>query len=462
MITPLSLAQIAKACPELRAQVRGGDCRFTRLTTDSRQLQAGEVFLALRGERFDGHNFLAAAADQGAAALVVESPATNLDLPQLVVNDSLKALGQIAALNRAAFHGPLVALTGSSGKTTVKTMIAQILKECGETLATRGNLNNHIGVPLTLLQLEARHRYAVIEMGASGPGEIAYLRSLAKPQVVLINNVMPAHIKGFGSLEGVARAKGEIYEQLPADATAVVNLDETFAPQWLAQLAGRRVLGVSLNNPADAQVSARNPQFFADGLSFELVIMGESWPVNLQAPGEHSLRNALAAAACAWAAGAKGEQIVRGLEAFTPVAGRMNRQRGWSGVLIIDDTYNANPGSVRAAIDVLVAQGPGAALVLGDMGELGEEAEQLHAELGRYAKQKGLPRLFTLGELTRHTTAAFGEGARHFIQASDLIEQLKNEASADRCFLIKGSRSARMDLIVRALCEFDNNNGDSH
>jgi UDP-N-acetylmuramoyl-tripeptide--D-alanyl-D-alanine ligase len=461
MIAPLSLSHIAKSCPELNAQLLGGDCAFTRLTTDSRQLQAGEVFLALRGDRFDGHDFLASAAHQGAIALVTEQSDRDLDLPQLVVNDSLKALGQIAALNRAAFKGPLVALTGSSGKTTVKTMIAQILKECGETLATRGNLNNHIGVPLTLLQLEAKHEYAVIEMGASGPGEIAYLCSLAKPQVVLVNNVMTAHLKGFGSLEGVARAKGEIYECLPENGTAVVNLDEPFAAQWLARLTNKNVLAVSLDNPSRAQVSARNAQFFADRVTFDLQILGETWPVTLQVPGEHSLRNALAAAACAWAAGARGEQIVRGLSSFTAVAGRMNRQRGLGGALIIDDSYNANPGSVRAAIDVLVAQGPGAALVLGDMGELGEDAEVLHAELGRYARQKGLPRLYTLGQLTRHTSEAFGESARHFTNAEELIEQLKNEAAADRCFLIKGSRSARMELVVRALCDA-NTNGDTH
>ncbi len=467
MIHPLHLSRVASACRALNAELHGNDPAFTRVSTDTRELQPGDLFVALRGERFDAHDFLAVAVERGACALVVEGYRSSLDIPQLVVRDSLLALGQIASLNRDAFTGPLVAITGSSGKTTVKTMVARILSEVGETLSTRGNFNNHIGVPLTLLQLEARHTHAVIEMGASGPGEIAYLCQLARPRVAMINNVMPAHIKGFGSLDGVARAKGEIYDGLAPDGCAVVNLDDAFAPLWLAQLAGREVIGVALSahgtSGREAQVYADDVDLAADHLAFTLVLAGERFPVRMAVPGEHNLRNALMAAACARAVGVTGEQIQRGLAAFVPVAGRMNRQPGKAGASIIDDSYNANPGSVRAAIDVLVAQPGKSILVLGDMAELGEEAAQLHAETGRYARQHGLKLMFTVGDLSRHASDAFGTGSRHFTSQSDMLSALESLLGPDTTLLIKGSRSARMDQVVRALCEpTPHSHGDAH
>lgn len=453
MIAPLLLSHIADFTrTTLNARLLGDDAAIARVVTDSRKLQPGDLFVALRGENFDGHDFLQMAARQGAMAAVVERPDPSLALPQLVVTNALLALGQIAALNRSAFRGPLIAITGSSGKTTVKTMVADILRECGAVLVTQGNFNNHIGAPLTLLNIAAEHEYAVIEMGASAAGEIAYLCDLAKPDVAVINNVMPAHIQGFGSLAGVARAKGEIYQGLSDSGTAVVNVDDAFASDWLAQLRGKKIITVSLADET-ADCFARSPRYSADSVSFSLLLQQQTIDIKLNALGEHSVRNALTAAACAAAAGANLQQIQCGLAAFAPVSGRMSRHIGYNGALIIDDSYNANPGSVRAAIDVLAATPQDSVLVLGDMGELGEQAAQLHMDIGHYARARGIARLFTLGTLTRFASEAFGAGAQHFMTRLDLIDALKSIADSRITFLIKGSRSAKTDLIVHALCE---------
>jgi UDP-N-acetylmuramoyl-tripeptide--D-alanyl-D-alanine ligase len=462
MIAPLLLSQVAEFTrAKLQSELVGEDVAFVRITTDSRQLQSGDLFVALRGENFDGHNFLQAAANQGAIALVVEKADPSLALPQLVVSNTLLALGQIAAINRAYFRGPLLAITGSSGKTTVKTMTANILRECGAVLMTQGNFNNHIGVPLTLLQIEALHDYAVIEMGASAIGEIAYLCDLAKPDVALINNVMPAHIQGFGSLAGIACAKSEIYQGLGATGTAVVNIDDAFAADWLAQLADKKTITVSLFNQ-EADCYARSVNQGSEGVSFTLVLQQQMINIELNALGEHSVRNALAAAACAAAVGADLQHIQRGLSAFVPVSGRMSRHLGVNGSLIIDDSYNANPGSVCAAIDVLAAQPGDTVLVLGDMGELGEEAAQLHADIGRYARDVGVRQLFTLGTLSRNTSENFGAGAQHFVTHAELITALAEMAGANTTFLIKGSRSAKTDIIVRGLCEASSDSAGDH
>lgn len=433
------------------SDARQGDVEFTRVNTDSRTLSEGDLFIALRGERFDAHDFINDVVAKKPCALVVERFFPEIALPQLVVSDSLLALGQIAALNRSLFLRPIIAITGSSGKTTVKTLLAGILAECGPTHATKGNFNNHIGVPLTLLQLEAHHEFAVIEMGASGPAEIEYLCSLAKPQITMINNVMPAHIQGFGSLQGVARAKGEIYAALPTTGTAVVNIDDRFAPDWLASLTNRRVIRVSMQN-SDADCFAQEIEHNANNIEFAIHLQGSSTQVSINAQGEHNVRNALMAAACASAVGANLQQIKQGLANFAPVAGRMSRHIGFNNAQIIDDSYNANPGSVRAAIDVL-AQKPQGILVLGDLGELGPEAPQLHAELGEYARAKKIANVFTVGKLSENTARAFGESAKHFADQSSLVEHLKKIATKDTTLLIKGSRSAAMDLVVRQLCD---------
>lgn len=463
MIAPLFLSQVADFLrTDLPAQLAGDDVSFTRVTTDSRQLQPGDLFIALRGERFDGHDFLQVAANQGAVGLVIEKHEPSIALPQLIVSDSLLALGQIAALNRKAFHGPLIAITGSAGKTTVKTMVASILRECGNVLVTQGNLNNHIGVPLTLLRIDAAHEYAVIEMGASAIGEIAYLCTLGQPDVAMINNVMPAHIEGFGSIEGVAQAKSEIYSGLQRDGTAIVNVDDAFAAQWLRQLGSKKIITVSFAQQS-ADCYAQQVVYTADSVSFTLVLQQASVEIELNALGEHSVRNALAAAACASAVGANLQQIQRGLAAFAPVGGRMSRHTGATGELIIDDSYNANPGSMRAAINVLVAQPNNTILVLGDMGELGEREAELHAEIGTYARERGVHTLVAVGPLSKHASDAFGPAALHFNNQADLINALKARVNADTTLLVKGSRSAKMDLVVRALCEGSSDTpGDQH
>lgn len=461
MIKSLSLSHLAERLSEsLGAQLHQGNADFNRVTTDTRALLTGDLFVALRGERFDAHDFLHQAAEQGACALVVEKLDPEIALPQLCVNDTLLALGQIAALNRDEFHAPLLAVTGSGGKTTVKTMLAQILGECGDVLATKGSLNNHIGVPLTLLELQAHHGFAVIEMGASGMGEIAYLSALARPDIALITNVMPAHIAGFGSLANVARAKSEIYASLSAQGTAVVNIDDAFASGWLAELQQKNqpVFRVSLHDQ-QADCYAKDIQINNQSLNFTVVIGDQSTAVSLNALGEHNIRNALAASACAHLAGASLQHIQRGLAAFSPVAGRMSRHLGYRGARIIDDSYNANPGAVRVAIDVLVAQPGTGILVLGDMGELGENAAALHAHIGTYAKEQGLKQLFTLGELSRHASKAFSAGAEHFEDLASLLTRLKEIADEHTVFLIKGSRSAKTDLIVAALCATDDTTG---
>lgn len=463
MIKPLTLKWVEefiatnKPLRAITAQLQQGDVEFTRVNTDSRTLAEGELFVALRGERFDAHDFILDAVAKKPCALVVERFFPEIALPQLVVSDSLLALGQIAALNRSLFLRPILAVTGSSGKTTVKTLLAGILAECGSTHATKGNFNNHIGVPLTLLQLQADHEFAVIEMGASGPGEIEYLCSLAKPQITMINNVMAAHIQGFGSLQGVASAKGEIYSSLPTTGSAIVNLDDRFAPDWLKGLTGHRVIRVALQNP-EADCFAQNIEAHANSIEFTLNLQGASISVSVNAQGEHNVRNALMAAACASAVGASLQQIKQGLANFSPVAGRMSRHSGINGAQIIDDSYNANPGSVRAAIDVL-AQKKCGILVLGDLAELGPEAPQLHAELGEYARAKKIANLFTVGKLSENAARAFGLDALHFADQASLVTHLKTIANKDTTLLIKGSRSAAMDLVVRELC---NSVGDIH
>jgi len=459
MIAPLTLKQVAEFCrTSLNAELRNGDAEFSSVNTDTRSLNEGELFVALRGENFDAHNFLHQAVDKKVCGLVVEKFDSTIELPQLIVKDTLLALGQIAAMNRNAFQKPVLAITGSSGKTTVKTMLADILRECGNVHATKGNLNNHIGVPLTLLQLGADHDYAVIEMGASAIGEIEYLCSLAKPQVTMINNVMPAHIEGFGSIEGVAQAKGEIYKNLIADNTAVINIDDKFSGQWLADI-NAKVIRVSLDNTT-ANCYATNIEFSPSSVNFDLFIYGKQVPISINALGEHSVRNALMAAAMAYAVGADVTNIQQGLGNFSPVGGRMSRHSGVNQSLVIDDSYNANPGSVRAAIDVLAATNGKRVFVLGDLAELGENEIELHAQLGHYAKQKNIDHFYTLGKLTRHASEAFGNQTtqHHFIERDLLISELKTLATSDTTILIKGSRSAKMDLVVSALCS----SGDNH
>lgn len=457
MIGAIRLQDVALFCADsLSARLHGEDVSFTKICTDTRKLAEGELFIALKGERFDAHDFIKDAVAANVCACVVERFFPEFPITQLVVSDTTKALGQIAAMNRLAFTGPVLAITGSSGKTTVKAMLASVLGEVGSVLATTGNLNNHIGVPLTLLELSEQHEFAVIEMGASGPGEIAYSCSLAKPQIAMINNVMPAHIEGFGSLEGVAHAKGEIYQYLDAEDVAVVNRDDLLASLYADRLKAK-VFWVSLTD-SNADCFAEQIKLALGETEFTLNLEGQAITVRLHALGEHNVKNALMAAAMAYVAGASLEQIATGLEKFSPVNGRLKSFVGVNNARVIDDSYNANPGSVRAAIDVLAALPGTRTLVLGDLGELGPDAAHLHQELGVYAKEKGLDQLLTLGVLSACASKKFGESAIHFAARESLIEFIEQQANKNTTYLIKGSRSAKMDLVVSALCQ----SGDLH
>lgn len=445
MMAALSLEQIAKVTG---GKLVGNDCQVTSLSTDSRKIDSGSAYLALSGERFDGHDFVAAAAARGATSAIVSRPVV-VDLPRVEVKNSLLALGQIAAINRDAFPGPVVALTGSSGKTSCKEMLAAILRCSNKVLATEGNLNNEIGVPLTLLGIGAEHDIAIVEMGAAKRGDIAYLCQFAKPDVALITNAGPAHLEGFGSLQAVADTKGEIYQSLQQAGTAVINADDRFAGQWRENTAARRVLSVSRLN--------RESDFFASdirvterGTSFKLHGPDAVAEVMLSVLGVAMVSNALLAAAAAWAAGARMSDIVEGLASVKAVKGRLHLQ-SFPELNLVDDSYNANPASVTAAIDVLAAFKGRRVLVLGDMAELGDESERLHGEVGVYAAQQGIDRVLTCGAISQFAARAAGAIARHFPDKNTLIASLHAELQAGDSVLVKGSRSAGMEVVVNAI-----------
>ncbi len=422
------------------------------------------LFVALAGARFDAHALL----EQGPmperyAAVMVSRPCA-IALPQLLVADTRRALGQLARAWRARLALPLVALTGSNGKTTVKEMLATILRQRGPTLATQGNLNNDIGVPLTLLSLQAQHQYAVIEMGANHPGEIAYLTQLAQPEVALITNAGPAHLEGFGSIEGVAHAKGEIYGGLGASGVAVIALDDQYAPLWQSLNAQRRWLGFSLRGHPQATVSGQR----RGEQQLQLCVDGQTAVLRLSLPGQHNLHNALAAATAAHALGIDLAHIVDGLETVAAVPGRVQIQRrsldrmhgGALCLEIIDDSYNANPASVKAAIDLLSQQTGTRMLILGDMGELGAQGEALHHEIGVYARSQQVDHLWATGPLSAHTAHGFEQPQAHYASKAALLDALcatleallhQPDGPTHISLLIKGSRSQQMEQVVSAL-----------
>lgn len=426
------------------------DRSLSGVCIDSRKATSGCLFIALRGDNFDGHDFVQAAVDKGAAAVICERPLTITgNVPQLVVANALLALATLATQHRRSLSCPVIALTGSNGKTSVKEMIAAILPQ--PSLATPGNFNNHIGAPLSVLQLNSEHRYAVFELGANHPGEIAYTVAIAQPTVALINNIAPAHIEGFGSIEGVANAKGEIYAGLTQSGTAIVNDDDAYAHFWDACLAGKRVLRFSLNK-SSADVHARNLHLDAQGCaSFVLVLPEGEAVLRLQVPGEHSVRNALAAAACCVAAGIGLSDIVAGLQAFRGVAGRMTCLPGRHQSVVIDDTYNANLRSVLTAIEVLSKRHGRRILVLGDLGELGQWTQAHHEEIGRAAKDGGIDRLLTCGKHSEFSSQAFGTNAQHYLRQDDLTRDLLPMLDEHTTVLVKGSRSAAMEQVVQHL-----------
>ena len=483
----MRLSQVARA---LNAQLIGPDVEFTSVSTDSRKIQAGDLFIALRGDHFDGCAYVAQSLQSGAVAAMVNQDsgfgirdsASGTELralnagascilhpasSYLVVADTRLALGQLAAFWRKQFDIPLVAITGSNGKTTVKEMLAAILRAAtgneGSVLATQGNFNNDIGMPLTLLQLRAQHRYAVIEMGMSHSGEIDYLTRLAQPQVAVVNNASGAHLQGLGTVAAVARAKGEIFAGLDSDGIAVINADDEHAGLW-RELAGTHlVLDFALH-----QAAAPAPDAFAHRVGGAAAVQGV-WTaqayggvlhartpagelhVVLRVPGEHNARNALAAATAAIALQIPLSVISSGLEGFGGVSGRLQRKQAAHGATVIDDTYNANPASMRAALDVLAQAAGKRIFVLGDMGELGDNAAQFHIDMGSTARRLGIDKLYALGEMSAGAISEFGVGAQHFANAELLCAALDKELDAHTTVLVKGSRFMKMERVVKYL-----------
>jgi UDP-N-acetylmuramoyl-tripeptide--D-alanyl-D-alanine ligase len=427
---------------------------FHGLSTNSREAGAGQLFVALRGERFDAHDFLADVAAQGAAAVVAEKLPAGFTLPALVVPDTRAALGEIGAYWRRQFDIPLIGVTGSNGKTTVKEMIAAILAaEFGPDryLATRGNLNNDIGVPLTLVRLEAAHKAAVVELGMNHPGEIAQLAAIAQPTVGLVNNAQREHQEFMASVEAVAHENGAVISALPVNGIAVFPADDPYTPLWrgLAKASGqRKILTFGLSQ--DASVSCTHvPQAFGSVMT---VRVGQrEFVVRLAAAGVHNVRNALAAIACALAIGIHRRAIVEGLESFAPVSGRLQHKTGRNGATVIDDTYNANPDSVKAAIDVLAQAPAPRVLVLGDMGEVGTEGRKFHEEIGAYARGRGIDHLLTFGELAGSASNAFGARARHYDSVETLSDAASSVVTPAATVLVKGSRFMRMERVVQRL-----------
>ena len=433
----------------------GADAGFNEVVLDSRRVAAGDLFVALSGSRADGHDFVAAAGAAGAAgALVahrVETP-----LAQILVPDVAAALGAAARAWRAAWSGNMLAVAGSNGKTTTKEMLAAILAEAGVTLATRGNLNNQLGVPLTLLRLAPGKRAAVIEIGANHPGEVAALAALVCPQVGLVTNAGAEHLEGFGSIEGVARAEGELFAALPPQGTAIVNVDDVYAPLWRG-MTRARVVGFGFSAAADVRAEGLRFDMDARGCvaRFEIITPAGRRAIELALAGRHNVQNALGAAAAALATGASLEHVAAGLSGMRAVAGRLQFRQATSGAWLIDDSYNANPSSVRAAIDVLADLGGRRWLVLGDMGELGDFAAGSHRDAGRFARARGVERLYAHGPLAALAAREFGSGAQCFESAEPLVRALQAELGPDVRLLIKGSRLNRLERVVAALTGAD-------
>lgn len=447
-MSPRTLSWIAQA---VGGRLAGADRTVDAIATDTRALPGGAaLFVALKGENFDGHAHVQAAADGGCVAALVARPVV-VAIPQVVVADTERALASLAAAVQGTRATKVLAVTGSNGKTSVKTLLHAILRQLGGAYANPGNRNNEIGLPLAVLDAPDDARFAVYEMGAGKPGDIAYLTAIARPDVALVNNIAPAHLERMGSLLGIAQTKGAIYQALPDDGVAVVNADDAFARYFLERLRGRRILRFGLE--AGADVSARDIHAGMDGSRFVLSAPQGEVDIHLPMPGRHNVRNALAAASMALAVGATLEQIRAGLDTVEPVAGRLATRRLASGATLIDDSYNANPGSLSAAIETLAGSGAEAWLVLGDMRELGADEAALHAEAGAQAKTAGIARLYALGELSAQAARAFGDGGRVFATHAELADALDAELHAGVAVLVKGSRSSAMDRIVAALVQ---------
>jgi len=425
-----------------------GDVEVTGVAIDTRRLKPGDLFVAIKGERADGHDYLAEAAARGAVAALVTRK-VDCPLPQVLVNSTELALGDLASAVRAQRDVRVVGITGSNGKTTVKTLVASILSRHGRTHVSAGNYNNELGLPLTLLAMPPDTAYAVLEMGAGKPGDIAYLAAIARPDIGLITLIAPAHLERMGSIEGVAETKGALYQALPADGVAIINADDAFASFFTGLAGTRRVLRFGLDQPAD--VGADIIEQRVDGSRFVLRTPQGDAEVALPLPGRHNVANALAATAVALALEVPLATVVAGLEQVPGVAGRLRREAMAGGWTLIDDSYNANPGSMAAAIDTLLLAAGERWLVLGDMAELGADARALHAGIGMRARERGVDRLFAVGPLGAATVEAFGAGGTHFDDKGALIAALQSQLHSGVTCLVKGSRSAGMEQVVAAL-----------
>lgn len=441
---------LSHAAESMHGTLHGENSNFRGVSTDTRSLKPGELFVALQGPNFDGAEFVRQAAARNAAGAVVPQP-VDTDLPTIVVDDTLVALGELAAHWRQQMQATVIGVTGSNGKTTLKELLASCLSISDPTLATYGNLNNEIGLPLMLLRMGEKHRYAVIEMGANHPGEIAYLASLALPRVVAITNAAPAHLEGFGSVEGVAKAKGEIIVGESSPDRVILNADDDYFDYWKSLAGDADVISFGLS--AEAEVRASGIEVTNDGSDFTLHMPESQFSVALCLQGKHNVLNACAAAAIARALGISDKQIRKGLEAVQPFHGRLQPVRSASGAVLFDDSYNANPVSVQAAAEFLATQQGVSWLVLGDMAELGGDGQLLHAHTGWVVREAGVANLLATGPLSKHTVEAFGENGRWYASIDELVDDLRKSIGDGDVVLVKGSRSMGMERVVEALTD---------
>ena len=446
------IATLGVAATKMRGKLQGDDRSFQGISTDTRTIARDELFFALHGPNFDGRDYVGVAKENSAAGAVV-TRRTRDAIAQIEVEDVKAALGRFGAAWRHEHDVTIVGVTGSNGKTTLKELIAACLGRKAPTLATHGNLNNDIGVPLMLSRIEERHRYAVIEMGANNIGEIAYLTSLADPDVVVITNAGAAHLEGFGSIEGVSRGKGEILQNAKRPMAAVLNADDRYFDYWSSLAADVRRISFGFHESAD--VRATNVTARATGTEFTLHLGKDNAVVSLPLAGVHNVRNACAAAAVAYALEVEFDDICQGLEAVSPVGGRLHPVRAVAGATLFDDSYNANPLSVVAAAEFIAALPGESCLVLGDMKELGDDAAELHREVGEAARASGVDRLFAYGDLASNAAEGFGEKARWYASLETLVDELCEDLSSDVNVLVKGSRSMRMERVVDAVREPD-------
>lgn len=444
---------LKEAAQCIGAKLIGRDGTFTGCSIDSRCIDPGNLFVALKGRYHDGNAFVAAAGEAGASAAMVEQRPESKELPLLLVDNVRSAMGRLAANWRNRFTIPLIAVTGSNGKTTVKEMVTAVLSSKAPVAATQGNLNNDIGLPLTLFRMDGEHRYAVVELGANHPGEISVLSRMARPSVAVITLCAPAHLEGFGSIDGVANAKAEIFEGLVSDGIAIINADDAFADLWRDKSAGFGQITFGFNPSAQvrAESIATSPQTAV--CTFKLCTPEGRVDISLALSGRHNVANALAAASCCLAVGISLNEIKSGLESVRPVKGRLQHRPGFNDARILDDTYNANPASLRAALDVLIKMPGRHWLVLGDMGELGPTASALHAEMGEAARSLGIERLFALGDLSREAVSAFGAGARHFEDVDRLCSELRAALGPDVTVLVKGSRAMALERVIQKITQ---------